>query len=190
MTTSVPPAVTPCPSARREIETLSGQKVALCYQCQKCTSGCPVSFAMDVPPHRLMHLLRLGLVEEALRSKTIWICASCETCTTRCPNGIDIALVMDTLRNLSRRKGIRTSPESLLFNNDFLTSVRNHGRVHELRMITEYTLKSQGLIAFLKQAGLGMSLLIKGKLKLLPPSLRPNPDVKAIFERVRRKERG
>ena len=32
----------------------------------------------------------------------IWICASCQTCTTRCPNGIDIAQLMDTLRQIGK----------------------------------------------------------------------------------------
>ena len=29
----------------------SGQPVQKCYQCGKCTAGCPVAFAMDYTPH-------------------------------------------------------------------------------------------------------------------------------------------
>ncbi|MFC1932995.1 4Fe-4S dicluster domain-containing protein, partial [Chloroflexota bacterium] len=51
-----------------------------------------ITFAMDIPPHKLIHLLKYGQLDDVLQSDTIWLCASCETCTTRCPNDIDIAL--------------------------------------------------------------------------------------------------
>lgn len=160
----------------------------MCYQCQKCTSGCPVAFAMDIVPHRLMHFLHLGLLNEVLRSDTIWICASCETCSTRCPNNIDIATVMDTLRQMSLQSGMASQKNARLFNKEFLGSVRQHGRIHELRMITAYTVKSKGLAGFLKQREMGRKLFARGKLKLLPHSLKGNPQVKTIFSRAEKEE--
>lgn len=177
----------PNPSLRKEFNNLSGVNVSLCYQCQKCTSGCPVAFAMDILPHRLMRLVHLGQLDRVLRGDTIWVCAQCETCNTRCPNDIDIARVMESLRQTSRREGKAAHKNDHLFNQAFLTSIKQFGRVHELGMISSYTVKSEGLKGFLKQAGMGLSMLAKGKLKLMPHSLRGHRQVKAIFKRAEKK---
>src|SRR4030042_6002979 len=117
----LPQSITPNPSFRKEVDQMSGEKVSACFQCEKCTNGCPVSFSMDIVPHRLMRCIHLGLKDQVLRSDTIWVCASCETCTTRCPNGIDIAHVMDTLRQLSKRQGIKPAQYSIpIFHSAFL----------------------------------------------------------------------
>jgi len=186
----LPKVIIPSPSLRKKVEELSGEKISTCYQCEKCTNGCPVTFAMDIVPHKLMRLLHLGLVDEALHSDTIWVCASCETCTTRCPNGIDIAHVMDTLRQLSQRERIKVSQKNTpLFNSEFLSSIRRHGKVHELEMVTIYTLRSEGLAGLLKQArSMGLRMFRKGKLKLLPYSLRPSSQVRNIFKQAEGKE--
>ena len=183
----IPEKISPRPSLRRKIEDLSGQKIAACFQCEKCTNGCPVTFAMDVVPHRLMRMLQLGLLDEAIRSDTIWVCASCETCTTRCPNDIDIAHVMDTLRQLSQREGIKVVQKNApTFHAAFLASLRRHGRVHEPEMAVEYMLKSGGLNGLRKQAGTGMAMFKRGKIKLLPPRVRAGRQVKNIFKKVKR----
>ncbi len=33
--------------------------VARCYQCGKCSAGCPLAADMDFPPSQIMHLLQL-----------------------------------------------------------------------------------------------------------------------------------
>jgi heterodisulfide reductase subunit C len=179
--------IVPKPLLRRKIEDLSGQKISTCFQCVKCTNGCPVTFAMDVVPHRLMRQLQLGLLDEALRSDTIWVCASCETCATRCPNGIDITHVMDTLRQLSQREGIKTAQKNApLFHSAFLSSMRRYGRVHELEMALVYTLKSGGLSGLKKQVGTGLAMFKRGKIKLLPPRVSARRQVKNIFKKAGR----
>ena len=82
-----------------------GEELFDCYQCYKCSAGCPVSFEMDLLPHQIIRSVVLNQKEKALSSKTIWICASCETCTTRCPNEIDIAKVMDVVRQIQLESG-------------------------------------------------------------------------------------
>ncbi|RJQ38351.1 MAG: heterodisulfide reductase subunit C [Dehalococcoidia bacterium] len=178
------PVVVPNSAWRREVEKRSGQKVTACYQCEKCTNGCPAAFAMDTVPHRLMRQLALGLESEVLAANTFWVCASCETCTTRCPNGIDIAHVMDTLRQLSLPGANPAAKNAAILNSEFLGSIRRHGRVHELEMVTGYTLKSEGIAGLLRQTGVGLGMLRKGKLKLLPSKLRGVKQVKGIFRRV------
>lgn len=189
MNTEVSRVIIPDPAWRRQIAALSGQKISACYQCEKCTSGCPVAFAMDILPHQMMRCLNLGLEDEALHGNTPWVCASCETCTTRCPNGIDIAHIMDTLRQLSRHRGTDASNRNPVFlNSEFLGSIKRHGRVHELEIVTGYTLKSEGLGGLLRQAGMGLGMLLKGKLRLFPRRLRGVKQVRAIFREARDKE--
>ena len=86
------------------IET-AGEEIFDCYQCYKCSAGCPVSYTMDLLPHQIIRSVLFGRKEKVLSSSTIWICASCETCTTRCPNEIDIAKVMDVLRQIQCESG-------------------------------------------------------------------------------------
>jgi heterodisulfide reductase subunit C len=126
---------------------------------------------MDLPPNRLLHYLQLGLVDEVLNSEAIWMCASCETCATRCPNEIDLARVMDVLRQLARRRGVESPRnKAVLFHDIFLSSVRRFGRMHEASLAVLYTLRSGGLRGLRRQMGLGLGMLSKGKLRLLPGS--------------------
>jgi heterodisulfide reductase subunit C len=182
----LPEKIVPKPSLRKKIEDLSRQEISACFQCEKCTNGCPVTFAMDVAPHRMMRMLQLGLLDEALRSDTIWVCASCETCSTRCPNDIDIAHVMDTLRQLAQREGIKAAQKNVsIFHSAFLSSLRRHGRVHEPEMAMVYTLKSGGLGGLRKQAGTGIDMLKRGKIKILPSRVRTRRQVNNIFKKVK-----
>lgn len=89
----------------RVVNEISGQNVLNCYQCGRCSSGCPLTFAMRDLPSHVIRLVQLGLQEEALSSRTIWVCASCLTCHARCPRGVDLAKVMEALRAIGLRPG-------------------------------------------------------------------------------------
>ena len=41
------------------IEEETGNNIYLCYQCKKCTSGCPLSRHFDLEPHQIMRSLQL-----------------------------------------------------------------------------------------------------------------------------------
>ena len=60
----------------KKIEELSGQNLMSCYQCGKCSAGCPMVSAMDILPNQAIRLVQLGLQEDVLKSETIWLCAS------------------------------------------------------------------------------------------------------------------
>jgi heterodisulfide reductase subunit C len=96
------------PEARRfirRIEELSGQNVYACYQCGRCSAGCPMAAEMDYLPNQIIRLVQMGLEEEVLHSKTLFICASCFTCQSRCPKGIDLARLMEAVRHVLDPKG-------------------------------------------------------------------------------------
>ena len=177
--------IVPSASFRREVEEMGGEKVSACFQCEKCTNGCPVTFAMDIAPHKVIRSVHLGLKDEVLHSDTIWVCASCETCTTRCPNDIDIAHVMDTLRQISQREGVKASQHNVpIFHSAFLSSIKRHGRVGEMEMALTYYLKGEGLTGLLKQAGMGLEMFAKGKIKLIPSRIRAIKQVRNIFKKT------
>jgi len=90
----------------KKVEEISGQTLPSCYQCGKCSAGCPMSFAMELLPNQIIHLVRLGLEEDIAKSKTIWLCASCLTCSVRCPRGVDLSRIMEALRLITLRKNI------------------------------------------------------------------------------------
>jgi len=87
-----------------KIEAISGQNVSACYQCGKCSAGCPMVSLMDLLPNQIIRLIQLGQFNDVLNSKTIWLCASCFSCSARCPKGVDLAKVMEALRLLLLRK--------------------------------------------------------------------------------------
>jgi len=173
-------AIRPDSAFLAEVDAHGGKKVSLCYQCRKCTNGCPLAFAMDVMPNQVMRMVQLGLEAEVLRSNTIWVCASCQTCTTRCPNDIDIAHLMDTLRQLSRKAGVASEEKIVKFHDAFLHSIRRHGRVFELGMVGRYKLTSLDLLSGTK---LGLELLKKGKLKFFPAPIKGKREVREMFQK-------
>ncbi len=88
----------------QKVQELSGQNLLVCYQCGKCSAGCPAVSQMDILPNQIIRFAQLGLKEELLQSKSIWICASCMTCNARCPKGINIAEVIEAIRQVLLRQ--------------------------------------------------------------------------------------
>jgi heterodisulfide reductase subunit C len=84
----------------RKIEEISGQDLLACYQCGKCSAGCPAAFAMDMLPSQAIRYAQLGLVDRVLESDTPWFCAACQTCYSRCPKGVDLARIMEAMREI------------------------------------------------------------------------------------------
>jgi len=180
----------------KEVEKESGELVSSCFQCKKCSSGCPVWFAMDYLPHRLLHMINMGMKDEVLKSSTIWICTDCETCFTRCPNEINIPRMTDVLGRMAMRSGIaRKEKRVSVFHKVFLQSIKKKGRIHELEMIQKYTFKSGDLKErlktgeFIKDAKLGWEMFRRGKLRLFAKGIKGMREVKDIFSSSKGKNR-
>ena len=169
-----------------EVQCRSGTPVSACLQCHKCSAGCPIGPEMDYQASQIMRLVYLGEEDEILESGAIWLCASCEACTARCPMGIDIAAVMDALRIMAvRRKAALADSRGEKFNRSFLGSVRRHGRVYELGMLTAYKLRSGQLFADLAKFP---QMLAKGKISLLPKKCKSTEQMREIFRRAEEEE--
>jgi heterodisulfide reductase subunit C len=174
------PAVRLTDGFLEEVVKASGVDIRACYQCQKCSAGCPVSGAMDLLPNQVIRQIQYGRREKVLGSRSIWICASCHTCSVRCPNAIDFARVMDGLRHIALRSGIAAAEKEVpVFHAAFLDTIRSTGRVHELSLILRFKLKTK---SFLKDAGLGWLMFRRGKIKVLPPGATGGKEIKAIFD--------
>jgi heterodisulfide reductase subunit C len=87
----------------QKVATLSEENQYSCYQCGKCSAGCPAAPFMDLLPNQVLRLLQLGKVDRILETNTPFACVSCFVCSSRCPKGIDIAAIMESLRQIILR---------------------------------------------------------------------------------------
>ena len=167
-----------------EVRKRSGEEISLCYQCLKCTAGCPTAPYMGIRPNTIVRMIQMGMKEEVLRSSAIWLCVSCETCGTRCPNQIDIGVLMDALREMAIEEKVPVKEKRIhLLHETFIQSIKRGGRVHEVTMLMDYKWKSKD---FLTDLVPGMLLFMKGKIPLLPSLVKEKQEMKRIFERCMR----
>ena len=170
------------------VEEISGVDLDVCYQCKKCTSGCPVANLTESPPSEIMRRLHLGAGEELLGSDIIWACVSCETCSARCPMGIDIAAVMDALRILSvEKKAEKQEGNMPLLNRAFLSTVRLFGRTYDIAMITAYKI---GTLKLMNDTEKFPTMLKKRKIALLPPTGADRKVTRRIFKKAKQNKAG
>lgn len=136
----------------------------VCYQCGKCTGGCPIAPFMDYTPNRLIRFIQLNRIDIALKSKTIWLCSSCKTCSVRCPKDIDLASIMNRLRLIAEENNVKPGEKNIyLFHKLFKEQVLKNGRLFELPLIAKYNILSGNPI---KDISLGIMMFKKGRLKL------------------------
>ena len=170
-------------SFARQVRQVIGEKLDRCYQCFTCSLGCPVSFAMDYHPDQIIRMVHLGLKQQVLSSSAIWTCPGCEACVARCPNEVDILRVMDTLREMSIQEGIKGKDSVIpTFHQTFLSPVRLFGRQYELGMLLLLKWRNRDLFSDL---GLGIRMLLKGKLAIIPDRIKGSRQVKEIFDKAR-----
>lgn len=162
----------------KQIQEKSGQNAYLCYQCKKCTAGCPMADHFDLTPAQLLRALQFGQVDKVLHSRTMWLCAYCETCVTRCPMDIDLPRIMDTLKGIAAAQGIKAS-EPLIgaFNAAAINWINRAGRIHDVGLMAEVNMR---VGQPLRDAGLGLRMFTHGKVRLLPeikrqPKKLPRP---------------
>ena len=170
-------------SLAREIEACGAATPMSCYQCAKCSSGCPVAAGADLKPHELVRMVQMDQREAVLSSRFIWQCTSCHICITRCPQSVDIAAMNDALRAMSVAAGkVPEGTTAPVFNEIFLKSVEKRGRVWELGLMAAYKIRTGRLMEDADKAPL---MLSKGKLPLLPHSVPGADERNRILERAK-----
>ncbi len=161
-----------------------------CYQCGKCSAGCPVAGEMDFPPSMVMRLLQTETQandEKILKSYSIWVWLTCEMCLCRCPMEIDIPSVMDFLRQKSL-KGKKVNPKAkriIAFHKSFLNSIKYTGRLFELGLTLDYKRRS---LTLMQDVALAPRMISRGKLHFIPEIIKGRPHVAKIFKKTNKKE--
>lgn len=171
-----------------QTESFGPFQTGSCFQCRKCTNGCPVAFAMDLFPDEVIRMVILGQRETVLACQTIWVCAACETCTTRCPNDVKIAELMDCLKEMALREGVRSSqPRILALHEAFLENIKKRGRLYETTLLPSYLVKSGEFLHKWRSGmwrydlNLGRQMFTKGRLPLMPKSIKGKSEVRKIL---------
>ena len=154
-----------------------------CIQCGTCTGSCPNEFAMDHTPRQLWRMVLMGQKAEIFKSKTFGMCSTCYYCTLRCPRGLPLTEAMSALKQIAARENISRYRQSTLFYKKFIHSVRRHGRVNEMEFMTAYFAALKNPLIPLRFAPLGMKLMFKGKVSMLPP-IRGERPLESIFRNV------
>lgn len=175
-------------SLSAKIEHATEIKSAKCYQCGKCSAGCPVSTEMEYPPSVTMRLLQTEDPlndKKLLRSQTIWLCVSCEMCLSRCPMEIDIPKAMDFMRqeSLAQRLQHPKSKNIISFHKSFLDSIKYTGRLHEITLVADYKLRSMSLM---QDVSMVPAMLKRGKLPILPETIKERRKVAAYFKKTKK----
>jgi heterodisulfide reductase subunit C len=161
-----------------------GSPLKSCIQCGTCSGTCPVARYMDYGPRRLIAMVNAGYKKEVLASNTFWYCASCFHCTVRCPSGIDIAEAMYALKRYSiwknqYKQGL-IAPE---FAETFVKMIFRTGRSYEPVLATSYIF-SYGVREFIQEAFTATSMMLKGRIPLIPARIKRLDNFKRMIARI------
>lgn len=154
-----------------------------CMQCGSCTATCASAYAMDYTPRQLWHMIRLGLVDEVLNSKTLWLCSTCYSCTLRCPRELPLTATIGELKRQAVHQGIEGYKESRNFYHAFVETVRRYGRSDEVEIMVRYFLTTNLFMA-VGYAPLALTMLRKHKVPINVPKIGGQGKLDNLFRKV------
>ena len=139
----------------KEINTrlakLQNESPEYCYQCAKCTAGCEAHKLLELEPHKIVALLKRGLIDEMVNSDVIWTCMSCFKCWERCPQKVAPVEILTALKNMAVASGKQIPGKYTAM----LQSVLTMGLIQDSQEM------STGEGATIKRDGLGLPSLSK-----------------------------
>ena len=159
----------------------AGVNLKDCYQCGKCTAGCPLADGMDLMPREVIRYLQIGAIGEVLSAKTPWICAQCVVCSSRCPQNVDICSTMRAVRLASKHAGKRPVPEADIFDDEFIANVRAHGVSNEQYLAAAYNMKSGHFMQDMVNA---TRMLSRGMVGVAMHNTEGRDEVAALVDRA------
>jgi heterodisulfide reductase subunit C len=163
----------------RELQGLSGTNLNRCFHCQTCANGCPFIRAMDYRPNIIIRLVQFGLRRMALESRAIWVCVGCSTCAAECPNKVDLPAIMEALRHLALKEGVKVAePDILDFHREVFSSIRRYGRTHELGIILRYKIRVR---RYFTDLNLGLKMMARRKLDLRASKVKATKEISRLF---------
>jgi heterodisulfide reductase subunit C len=122
-----------------------------CFQCAKCTSGCEAHKLLELEPHKMVALLKRGLIDEMVNSDIIWTCMSCFKCRERCPQKVAPVEILFALKNLAVASG-KQIPGNF---SSLLQSVLSIGLIQDVKSVSTRDQKT------MSRADLGLPELSK-----------------------------
>jgi heterodisulfide reductase subunit C len=143
---------------------------------------------MDHTPRKLWRMVLMGLTDEIFDSKTFALCSACYCCTLRCPRGLPLTEAMGALKQMAARENRAAQRPSTLFYRSFIQSVRRHGRVNEMELMSYYFAGLMRPGTPLRYAPLGLRLMGKRKVSMFLPSRGRRP-LERLFQKVEEMER-
>lgn len=151
-----------------------------CYQCGKCTGGCPMAGGMDLGPRGVMRCVQIGSLKRILESDTIWLCSGCYACVDRCPHDVNVPALIEECRYEAMRRGINRRDSEVL-NKVFVNNIKMFGRSHEMILAGAYNalaLKPTQDVASLPH------MLENKMLGVMPNTIEGNDELAEIIERA------
>ena len=157
--------------------------VGACIQCGTCTGSCPNAQEMDLTPRHMWRLVVMGRLSTVMTSQTFILCSDCYTCTLRCPRGLPLTAAMEALKGIAFARREKRHRQPRLFYEQFMQTVRRHGRIHEMEFMTRYFTAIKNPLVSLRFAPLGLKLMSKGKIELGGGKSADSP-LGALFDKV------
>lgn len=165
---------------RDELINFIEPDIYYCYQCGRCTAGCPLANVYEYQPNQIIRLIQADKIESIFNSNSIYLCLSCEICSSRCPQGVDVAAIMNYLRIKSWENRSFKEKAILNFYRAFLKIIGIFGRSYEPGLIMNLNLSSG---KFFNDMDLALNILRKKKIKLFPEFVKDRKKLSKLVKK-------
>jgi quinone-modifying oxidoreductase subunit QmoC len=157
-----------------------------CIQCGTCSSSCPMAVYMDMPPRKIISMVKNGFKDEVLKSTTIWLCPSCYVCQVRCPAEIKITDVMYALKRKAIEQKIYPGNFKIpILAREMHRIIAKNGRNSELWLILNLYLKSKRPLGIMKMTSLGLNLIKTGRMPIKAEKIKNRKQFRALLKDVK-----